>query len=477
MKRTSVLPLLPLWLLVVAIGIALATPPATPSQNDDIFGAKSCGFFPPATACPGGCYATSRNENQGLVHCRVVTRLGFYSPENETMVRPCDAGYFSDEPRAAACKPCGVGTYNRAMGRTDCLLCPSGFFQDQMGQAQCSACSKKYYDGVGANAKVDENGNSICKLVASQTTTAPGTGRASTNTGTGYDENNAPTTTQPNGIRGGGGGGGREGEEGLSVLLVMVAAAIGLLFGTVLSALAFSKRRKATNGSASPTNEDSFDPNKSQLETEPFDEHREAAIDGHPNLGIGPRPRQANMANHDYANEVGAQPPEAPRVPGPNPQRNVAFLSPPPAHHRNNNGGADPVVPEPPSPAVVTPYYHDEGLGRHQHQGERKSPEKSFEDFDVFYDDPDVVNGFPGITPPRNVGNNKLAAMNDVGRAELLAPSDEEYEGASEAATAGRGQNAALSVSFALDGEEDGGSIGNYEGYSPMSGSSQLGDL
>ena len=128
-----------------------------------------CGSYGLELACPAGCFSSfiiqHYDGTPGKVNCQVVTKLGYYSTENSTLLRPCEPGFFSNETRASACQPCPAGSFSRERGSAECTRCPSGYYQDETGQPECKKCSSYYYAGEGAKAvAVDTFGDQFCQL-------------------------------------------------------------------------------------------------------------------------------------------------------------------------------------------------------------------------------------------------------------------------------------------------------------------------
>jgi len=127
----------------------------------------NCGYFDLSRACPGGCWAIFQDYNKTteMVECRAVTKLGYFSLEGSTLLRPCSPGTFANQSGSAECAPCLPGTFADENGTTDCKPCLSGTYQDETGQEKCKSCSSFYYNGTGANAAVvDGEGDLYCQL-------------------------------------------------------------------------------------------------------------------------------------------------------------------------------------------------------------------------------------------------------------------------------------------------------------------------
>lgn len=331
---------------------------------------NNCGSHGLGIACPAGCWAIFQHydETEGLVHCQVVTKLGYYSLERSTLLRPCDEGFFSNEIRASSCRACPLGSFAPGIGNSDCTPCPSGYYQDEIGQRECKQCSSYYYAGEGSMAATS---GQFCQLEASSSapsiaptpapfldvtkaeipSSMPGDTKNGAPAAPSFPSEssatNAPSTT----------------ENGTTILLpakdpwkgpfVVAAVSLGSIFIIALVSLMRQKRpgrerddmlHDFTNG---------------------CDDH--VLNRGNPHLGIPPlHPPEI----HDEEEEDEAEA-----------RDELPTLSPLPPRDLDNG------VPEAARPAFVTPY--------HPEREEGKFPDDSFDSFAHCYEDPEIAQNFP----------------------------------------------------------------------------------
>ena len=331
---------------------------------------NSCGSHGLGIACPAGCWAIFQHydETEGLVHCQAVTKLGYYSLEHSTLLRPCDQGFFSNEIRASSCSACPTGSFASGIGNSDCAPCPSGYYQDEIGQRECKQCSPYYYAGEGSTAV---SPGQFCQLEAPSSvpsvapTPAPFLNVTITETPSSVHDDtkngvtaapspaSAPSATSaPNTT-----------ESGTTIILpaqdpwkgpfVVAAVSLGSIFIVALVSLVRQKR-----------------PEKERDDmmhdfTNGHDDH--ILNRGNPHFGIAPmQPSEIHDEEEDEAEEA---------------RDEIPAFSPLPPRDLENG------VPEAARPAFVTPY--------HGEAEEGKFPDASFESFGHCYEDPEIAQNFP----------------------------------------------------------------------------------
>ncbi|CAK9110246.1 Hypothetical protein (Fragment) [Durusdinium trenchii] len=112
-------------------------------------------------AADGLAYGLSRNNETGRDECvpcsefssstwdsRAHRRICLICPPGteswQGNCRPCQAGYFSEQPGSSSCSPCSAGFFQSQQGQNSCLPCPAGTFSAGSGSHRCTPCSETF---------------------------------------------------------------------------------------------------------------------------------------------------------------------------------------------------------------------------------------------------------------------------------------------------------------------------------------------